>query len=379
MIASYYIDESGNTGTDWLNSDQPYFIYGGWLISQNKKHEVETFLQSVLNSQQGNELKSKNIFRRKNGFSVFNKIFTEMIDFGAVPFFGLTEKRFMIAAKIVETFFDCEYNPYVNAYLTYPIELKRALASCIAEDQEIIIRFSSLIKCGTISTDDMAIINSDLINCFKRHNQMEVVKSLINLNNNNFISMIDEFESITNNGTTKCRMTLTGTMLIELFKNIQFFAFKSGMQVNVYHDKLRGYDQEFSDLCEIFLKSGTPILLDNEYRPWLSNFPSIESFTTLDSKNEIIIQAADLLCGYISNIAKQIDNNISLDKDIINPFHTLVLLRDMFYERCKPCLVWNWYASYQFEYSFFNALGAKGIEPVDYNVLIKRDFLKALN
>lgn len=32
----------------------------------------------------------------------------------AIPVFGVADKRYMIAAKIIETFFDREYNPNVN-------------------------------------------------------------------------------------------------------------------------------------------------------------------------------------------------------------------------------------------------------------------------
>lgn len=28
--AYLFFDESGNTGTNWTNKEQPYFVYGGW-------------------------------------------------------------------------------------------------------------------------------------------------------------------------------------------------------------------------------------------------------------------------------------------------------------------------------------------------------------
>lgn len=167
MDAIFYIDESGNTGTDWLNNEQPYFVYGGWLIMNKNKREVEKYLKSILSKQQGPELKSKNIFKKKNGTKIFFEIFNTMVQkFYAIPFFGITEKRFMVAAKIVETFFDCEYNPAVNTYLTHPVELKKALASCIYTNNTIIELFAPLIKDCSLSLEKMKEINSELITLF---------------------------------------------------------------------------------------------------------------------------------------------------------------------------------------------------------------------
>ena len=39
MLALYF-DESGNTGTNYLDVRQPYFVYGGWLIEKEKEDEI---------------------------------------------------------------------------------------------------------------------------------------------------------------------------------------------------------------------------------------------------------------------------------------------------------------------------------------------------
>jgi len=166
MEATFFIDESGNTGTDWLNNDQPFFTYGGWLIPNQKREMVETFLYDYISMEQASELKSKYVFRRTGGLELFSNIYNRLIyEFSAVPFFKVVDKKFMVAAKMVETFFDCEYNPFVNAYLTHPVELKKALANCIYnyENKKVLNSFSTLIKNGTHSTDAMKIINQELI------------------------------------------------------------------------------------------------------------------------------------------------------------------------------------------------------------------------
>lgn len=128
MNASFYIDESGNTGTNWDDKTQPYFVYGGWLVPDDRKEEAVNYLNGILASIQGSELKAKSFLKGKSGTYRFYNLFKKLvIEFGFLPFFGVTDKKFMIAAKIVETFFDCDYNPNVNDYLSRPVELKKLL------------------------------------------------------------------------------------------------------------------------------------------------------------------------------------------------------------------------------------------------------------
>lgn len=378
MDATYYIDESGNTGTDWLNDQQPYFVYGGWLLPNQNKAGAENYLNSILSKQQGHELKSKNIFKRKDGMQIFFELFQVMLrEFGAMPFFGITEKKFMIAAKIVETFFDCEYNPAINTYLTHPVELKIALASFIFNNKNIIEHFSPLLQNCSASPETMKKINEELIVHFNKNGYENVAKTLIGLKKENFLEMVDEFETVTDNGTKKNRIALTGTILLELLKNIQLFTYMTNCSVDIYHDQLRGYDNYFEHLGKLFLKKDTPTLIETAGRSWLSNFPNIKSIKMVNSKEQIIIQASDLLCGFISNTFRAIDLKENLNNETTQIIETLIAIHDKFIE--KKTIVWNWYASYQFEEKFYLAMNPEyKVNENRYHSIIINDFKKAV-
>ena len=47
MEFELYLDESGNTHNDWFNKDQPYFIYGGWLIEKSKRVCIEEYINRL--------------------------------------------------------------------------------------------------------------------------------------------------------------------------------------------------------------------------------------------------------------------------------------------------------------------------------------------
>ena len=58
MLALYF-DESGNTGTNYLDVRQPYFVYGGWLIEKEKEDEICESVERIFCGSRAKELKSK--------------------------------------------------------------------------------------------------------------------------------------------------------------------------------------------------------------------------------------------------------------------------------------------------------------------------------
>ncbi|KUP23765.1 DUF3800 domain-containing protein [Paenibacillus sp. DMB5] len=379
MNASFYIDESGNTGTNWDDKTQPYFVYGGWLVPDDRKEEAVNYLNGILASIQGSELKAKSFLKGKSGTYRFYNLFKKLvIEFGFLPFFGVTDKKFMIAAKIVETFFDCDYNPNVNDYLSRPVELKKALAVCIFQDEQVMQNFSTLIKNGTVTIDLMKKINEQLIQIFQDQNQEKVADTLKSLSDENLSKMIKEFEVLTSNGTRMRHIALTGTMLIELLKNIEFYSAMQKSYVSVYHDNLRNYDDVFNDLRSKFLHKAVPSIFGTDSKPFLSNFPHIDSLMLLNSKDEILIQAADLLCGFVSKTFQEIATKKRIDDNSIIVFQFLAHLYDMFND--VGIKLWNLYGEYQFLTDFLSAIFQNAeFSSEDHLSIIDAEFPLALN
>lgn len=117
----FYLDECYNTGNNWLDQNQLFFTYGGWIISPQKLSDAKLIIQSFRAHHQG-ELKSKS-FTSHKGISEVITLSERLIDeCGADPYFICIEKYFMIACKVVEIFFDHKTNKAVNGYLTFPNE-----------------------------------------------------------------------------------------------------------------------------------------------------------------------------------------------------------------------------------------------------------------
>ena len=120
-----YLDESGNTGTNFTDHDQPIFIYGGWLLQCKNIANAENYINNCFIRSKAKELKYKNIIRRykKDLYSFINgAIENEMY-----PFFIAMDKTHILLAHIVEMFFDYAYNPNVNIETTFDFSYKKEL------------------------------------------------------------------------------------------------------------------------------------------------------------------------------------------------------------------------------------------------------------
>lgn len=380
MEYTLFIDESGNTGLNWLNKDQPFFIYGGWLIPNENIDKVNSCLNQFIKKEQSGELKSKNIFDRTNGDEIFIKIFKLMInEFSALPIFSIVEKEFMVAAKIVEIFFDCENNPNLNDYLTHPVKLKKALANSIYSSKETLELFSKIMTTkDMINFDGVGEIKNvslQLVRLFEKNNHFDVADSLKNLSDENLVDIVDEIFS---KKGERNRKTLAPTILVDILRRIELLSNKLGsQQVNVILDRLRGYSNIFDEIEDMFCNKSQPYVYRNEEnRIWLSNFPSIRSIEGKDSKSVPCIQAADLLCGFMFKV---IPKTITLKP--LNKMEKSILkeIDSIESKVLKDTCIWDYFTTYSTERKLITNIKGKLMKDIiDFDEIIREEFVKAI-
>lgn len=306
MPYTFYIDESGNTGTNWLDDSQPIFTYGGWLVENSKIETVENFVKEVLKNTQGTELKSSKMFKSNKGTNVSLNLIEKMLENNCIPFFVSIDKKYMLAAKIVESFFDPAYNPNLKNSITSSLNLKINLANFILEydNSNILKDFLELLKNGTIEISTIKNINERLIKLFYDENYLEVSRSLENLTDENLKNLVSEFETLSNNGENKTKLTLTMPSIHDYLGNVNYYGdFVISDDINVIHDNLRGYDDNFSELKEIFFNNdGNNFKVED--KTYMLSLNRLTSLEMKDSKDELILQMADILVGFVTTTLK---------------------------------------------------------------------------
>lgn len=362
--ASLFFDESGNTGTNWLDQNQPYYVYGGWLVLEDKREQAESGIKKIFHDSKAKELKSSYILEKKR------PQFKQFMDFllseiAAIPVFGIADKKYMIAAKIVETFFDKEYNPNVNGYLTYKSDLKKALADTISANRAILEKFIHLMKQGTISMIEMRKIHVMLADHFKNLGHEDVFEALINLKDSHLGEMIAEFELLSKDGSEKKWLSLTYPILFDRLYAMDQFAAACDLQVHIQVDELFGFQPVLDQIKTMF---GT-----DEKPAFFQSFCSIEA---CKSDQELLIQAADLLCGFVSRSFIAIEE-AQKDTKTNEIWSALIKLRDIFSK--KGIIIWDYYAHDHFikNFALLAGFGERKYKDESHKI-ITRDFPLAL-
>lgn len=329
MKLELYIDESGNTHTDWFNNEQPYFIYGGWLIDASKKYKIEQYINRLSIKKNNVELKS-NIFRNEKNYNEFINIFNQMINvYHAVPFFNISNKKFLIAAKIVESFFDPIYNKSLNnnilsSNIYNTTELKICLASYILlnDKDKIISYFSNIIKNNYCSFNEILYIKEKLIELFSVELKI-VANSLLSIDDSNLLEIQNELD-------VKCKdikffnsiiLPIINSLLFNLNKYLYYN--KLDYSLSIYYDNIYRYNELFEFIKNTWNINKTVIVPIDKDKEIIMGFNKLDAFKSIDSKNEILIQLSDLLCGFVyktyTNILKSeiIHSNIKIFYEFI--------------------------------------------------------------
>jgi len=89
MNYDIYCDESGNTGTNFLDLDQPLYVISGWMIERNISYRARDKVISLMeeNFPQMKELKGSKLLKSSKGRHFCSNFLKEMGQLGCVPFF----------------------------------------------------------------------------------------------------------------------------------------------------------------------------------------------------------------------------------------------------------------------------------------------------
>lgn len=140
-----FLDESGNSGTDIYDVNQPVLAYGGvWLNAANEQHFVHYLggLRKHHRLQGVGELKGKTLLKTNAGRGAISAVLREL-NARKVPVSLLAvHKPFMAAGVLVEDCTDHVYNPAFSESWTWDNQLTEPLAAKIldAAGEELLIK-----------------------------------------------------------------------------------------------------------------------------------------------------------------------------------------------------------------------------------------------
>ena len=133
-----YVDETGNTGANVFDEDQPNFYTAAFLsnvhIDQARKKEIRALLHKH---------KIDSIHANRLGVEKVDSLINDVVKIikGVRPAFFMSrvEKKYLIATKIFDTFFDSGENPAVewHSYNIHPLRLLLCLRVAKITSEEV--------------------------------------------------------------------------------------------------------------------------------------------------------------------------------------------------------------------------------------------------
>lgn len=299
--ATVFCDESGNTGPNYLDETQPFYILGGWLVPDSRIIEVSVAVDQfrIDNFGQRDELKATAVLRNERTKMLCAELFRALFDLDCAPMFVVAEKKYCIAAKVIETFIDPVFNDAVRNPFTLDVTTKQEIANTLLEvlPNSAIEQFAEAYREPTAR--DLSEALYKVVETLESHVSPELAELVGGCKA--YIEEIAEIEAAITPlgdvaGALNTPSLVTFLMLVENLGRL-------GLQhpIQVVHDQQHAYGTVYEYIYE--LHKGLPGLFLKlpHSEVGYANLEHVASFSLCDSKLSTPVQAADLLAGAVNH------------------------------------------------------------------------------
>lgn len=299
-----YCDESGNSGSNYLDPDQPLHVLAGWLVPAKSAAALEAAVAKMRRCYpQAKELHALKAIKSPKGREGAAELASALLDAGCLPTYIVAEKRYCVGAKIVETYFDPMHNEAARWLPTTAFEARRTLAQGFADlPLPILAEFVAAYRAPEASAFARNIeaiaVESD------RRGGALLARTLRAQHDS--VAELASIEATAGPEFSHAAMVSLNFPIFCRFVNLvdEFVAETGGGKVHVVHDETREFEAAFRYMFKAFAtarSSYLPILGPNG-RPMRFGLDHLERFTTTESSKSAGVQAADVLAASVRHL-----------------------------------------------------------------------------
>ncbi len=342
MLYNTYIDESGNTGNNLVDSAQKYFTLAAVSIPQSKEAAILSYIQEKFNSVkeiEETEIKAARWIRSDKKALILKSILDYLkgmqCDFSLV----ILEKRFMVCALIVDNFLDGAYNDFEDYTWCNDKDEKRKAAQYfydILDDKDIEL-ISSAFTHPELEKYQKAY---DLV--FEKTQNLEYKRMLAGLHLEELYN--DDYDTVMHNTDAKpsvvrspnyTTFSTLGMIVVNVCERKKYrtnFIFDDCLLCNEAFQKL--YDRFHVMRNNEFLKEWAGIISWKNY---------VESFKVANSKTSFLLQTADILATSVMKTLEKVfsDGNLEEYDEFVKTLIKEMLEDDQFFFVMSDRNVWK--------------------------------------
>jgi hypothetical protein len=348
-----YCDESGNTGANLLDQKQPLFVTGGWLVRDAFIDATEQHIREYIKmlAPKDNELHGTQLLRNYIGtFGILNLI--KDLQELCLPICQIVEKRMLLIGHIFSIFLKPQFNPLVPDSFEDYFEGKRELMEAVydlpdgvlkefAEAYDKLDRSLLLASLRNISTALSLRLETRLADLMmgsllymdaiiEHHNEGRIYHDSITLNTPNVASFHMFFQFLEEIGR-KAKIA----------------------RITLVHDESPQFVEAFPRIFEQFRDDDSNAEFKEGPRSVVHlGFKSLKDFRFANSKNEPILQAADVLVSAMNRYA------VNVYKDRPNPTVLTDIARWLLTEPPKKVSIIRTSLSESFADKLYNSINA---------------------
>jgi hypothetical protein len=301
-----YCDESGDSGSNYVDAAQPVHVHAGWLVPASTARDFREACDRLREAAAQREAKGGTLGKHPRRRAAAVEFIGRALRAGASPVFIIVEKRFCIVAKMVEAFADPFYNAAADWIPTGADDLRKTICEKLLRilPHQTLQVFSDAQRDPTVASFK-SVVESIAFACrFAGSDQLEATfKGCIP-------HLADVVEAERNVVVGSRRHATTA---VNLFAFVAFMAqadelIEQGLRapVRVLHDESYEFEDAFRAVHELFQSSSAlygPYLLQSGRAPRLG-VQYLRELRMAPSNAVPELQGTDMLAAVLREVAR---------------------------------------------------------------------------
>lgn len=307
MKFNVFLDESGNTGHNYLDHAQPFYILAGWLIKEKNQadfNEIITTWEADLLKSNQTELKSNRILKRDSGITKIADLVRQFGKVSAYPTYCIQEKRYSLCTHFVECF--ARANPlFVDCDSMTKIKIANIIYNFI--DNNLLSQFGHSFSNKNTDAFNAAVLG--IKNKLNSHREATLALILLNTNQQNAC----KFLFYGDNNLNSPNLSVFHSMLNMLQCHSEDFNYKKW---NLFHDNTKQFEDDLKGVFDLVNNGSYQVFRSNNNFRFRFGEYTLENISFVDSKESPAVRASDYFSGTLNYLLKKIQSEP--DNDVID-------------------------------------------------------------
>ena len=311
MLKKVYVDEAGNSGPNYLDEKEPYFILAGWIDVNNEMQKMDNINEFTL-LLDGKEGKNHKLARSVKGRKKMAAVLKFMEKKKCVPIIAIANKKYCIPMRIVEVLLDPFYNDRMflefesPKYYFLKKEYANRLFSNLSEQE--LQQFAEIYRGKDMSAKERIVKMEQFIDDISQSllSKDKEIASLIEGSKKAIKENLgDEEKDISKRMAKQSpNLWLLYIFLLLVENNCERYGYQ------IVHDEQKKYESSIQDMLQ-FINTHKELFESN------GELKYMDDICFSDSKDVVIIQAADILAGAVNMILKRKNSDWKSDASFV--------------------------------------------------------------